>query len=68
MNEPTAYFWIATLTWRDGVGTRTWSRSGGFTSDEPVSRADALAQVVELAEAPKNVIVQFFSIERDEVR
>jgi hypothetical protein len=67
MNE-TTYLWVATLTWPTPTGSATWSKAASFTTAATVSRGKVLADVLKAAGAPADVVIQFFSVEPDEVQ
>lgn len=67
---PITYFWFATMAWPSARGPVTWSRWNTFTSAEPVSRAEVLGWILDLAAedgAPKNAGLTGFTLECDQV-
>lgn len=68
----TKYFWIASFTWPLPGGTVTWDRAATFETDAPVSRAQTLTEIMNLARREgmpeKGVSTVFFTVEPDEVR
>ncbi|MBS2538853.1 hypothetical protein KGQ20_39515 [Catenulispora sp. NF23] len=67
---PITYFWFAEMAWPSARGPVTWSRWNTFTSADPVSRAEVLGWILDLAHedgAPKTAGLTNFTLECDQV-
>ena len=67
---PITYFWFATMAWPSARGPVTWSRWSTYTTADPVSRAEVLGWIFDLARedgAPSTAGLTAFTLVPDQV-